>query len=64
MEEKIKKLELHIIRLEQCIRQLQKLKTMGLIDVNVDEKINEYLDGILDTRRRIEKLKKQQGDAD
>lgn len=65
MEDKIKKLELHIVRLEQCIRQVQRLKRMGLADEKVDEKIDAYLDGILEAKKRIEELKKQtQGDAD
>lgn len=64
MEDKIKKLELHIVRLEQCIRQVQKLKQMGLADETADEKTDAYLDGILEARKRIEELKKQSGDAD
>ncbi|WP_291529497.1 hypothetical protein [Bacteroides sp. UBA939] len=65
MKDKIGKLELHIVRLEQCIRQVQKLKSMGLADEKIDEKIDAYLDSILETKKRIEELKKQtQGDAD
>lgn len=65
MEDKIRKLELHIVRLEQCIRQVQRLKRMGLADEKVDEKIDVYLDGILEAKKRIEELKEQtQGDAD
>lgn len=32
MEKEIEKLELHIVRLEQAIRQVQRLKRMGLAD--------------------------------
>lgn len=65
MEDRIEKLELHIVRLEQCIRQIQRLKRMGLADDRADERIDAYLDGILEARKRIEELKKQtQGDAD
>ncbi|EEF89441.1 hypothetical protein [Bacteroides cellulosilyticus] len=65
MEDQIEKLELHIVRLEQCIRQVQRLKQMGVADEKVDERIDAYLDGILKARKRIEELKKQtQGDAD
>ena len=65
MEDRIEKLELHIVRLEQCIRQVQRLKRMGLADDRADERIDAYLDGILEARKRIEVLKGQtQGDAD
>jgi hypothetical protein len=65
MEDRIEKLELHIVRLEQCIRQVQRLKRMGLADDRADERIDAYLDGILEARKRIEELKGQtQGDAD
>lgn len=65
MEDQIEKLKLHIVRLEQCIRQVQRLKQMGVADEKMDEKIDAYLDGILEAKKRIEKLKKQtQGDAD
>lgn len=65
MEDRIEKLELHIIRLEQCIRQIQRLKMMGLADEKVDEKVDSYLDGILEAKKRIEELKKQtKGDMD
>ena len=33
MEKEIEKLELHIVRLEQAIRQVQRLKRMGLADL-------------------------------
>ncbi len=59
MENEIKKLELHIVRLEQAIRQVQRLRQMGVADSKVDEKIDEYLDGILEAKRKIEELKKQ-----
>lgn len=65
MEDKIEKLELHIVRLEQCIRQVQRLERMGLTDDKVTERIDAYLDDILEARKRIEELKKQtQGDRD
>jgi hypothetical protein len=65
MEDRIEKLELHIVRLEQCIRQVQRLKRMGLADDRANERIDTYLDGILEARKRIEELKGQtQGDAD
>lgn len=65
MEDRIEKLELHIVRLEQCIRQVQRLKRMGLADDRANERIDAYLDGILEARKRIEELKGQtQGDAD
>lgn len=59
MDNEIEKLELHIVRLEQAIRQVQKLKQMGLTDAKVDAKIDKYLDEILKTREEIEKLKEQ-----
>ena len=59
MYNEIEKLELHIVRLEQAIRQVQKLKQMGLTDAKVDAKIDKYLDEILKTREEIEKLKEQ-----
>lgn len=59
MEDKIEKLELHIVRLEQCIRQVQKLERMGLADDKVNERIDAYLDGISEARKRIDELKKQ-----
>lgn len=58
MEDKIEKLELHIVRLEQCIRQVQKLERMGLADDKVNERIDAYLDGISEARKRIDELKK------
>lgn len=59
MDNEIKKLELHIVRLEQAIRQVQKLKEMGIPDSHIDEKIDEYLDGILKAKQRIEELKEK-----
>ena len=59
MENGIKKLELHIVRLEQAIRQVQRLSKMGLPQNLIDEKINGYLDEILKVREEIEMLKKQ-----
>lgn len=59
MEKEIEKLELHIVRLEQAIRQVQKLKQMGMTDAKVNEKIDEYLDGILKAKKRIKELKEK-----
>ena len=59
MEKEIEKLELHIVRLEQAIRQVQKLKQMGMTDAKVNEKIDEYLDGILEAKKRIKELKEK-----
>lgn len=59
MENGIKRLELHIVRLEQAIRQMQRLSKMGLPQDLIDEKINGYLDEILKVREEIEMLKKQ-----
>lgn len=56
---RIEKLELHLIRLEQAIKQVQRLRQMGLPDNVIDEKIDRYLDEMLETRSEIEKLKKQ-----
>ena len=56
---RIEKLELHLIRLEQAIKQVQRLRQMGLPDNVIDEKIDRYLDEMLETRNEIEKLKKQ-----
>lgn len=63
MEEKssIEKLELHIVRLEQAIRQIQRLKQMGMPSGEIDRKTDEYLDGILKARAEIEKLKNETG---
>ncbi|WP_346710477.1 hypothetical protein [Phocaeicola salanitronis] len=44
MEKEIEKLELHIVRLEQAIRQVQRLKRMGLADEKANQKIDEYLE--------------------
>lgn len=52
-------MELHIVRLEQAIRQVQKLKQMGMTDAKVNEKIDEYLDGILEAKKRIKELKEK-----
>ena len=59
MDKEIEKLELHIMRLEQAIRQIQRLKEMGIPDEKINEKTDEYLDGILKTKQKIEELKKQ-----
>ena len=39
MEKEIEKLELHIVRLEQAIRQVQRLKRMGLADEKANQKM-------------------------
>lgn len=59
MDKEIEKLELHVVRLEQAIRQVQRLRQMGLDNEKIDRKIDEYLDGILETKKRIEELKKK-----
>lgn len=59
MDKEIEKLELHIMRLEQAIRQVQRLREMGIPDEKINEKTDEYLDGILKTKQKIEELKKQ-----
>lgn len=58
MDKEIEKLELHIVRLEQAIRQMQRLKRMGLADEKVEQRIDEYLDGIIQAKKEIEELKK------
>lgn len=57
MENEIEKLELHIVRLEQAIRQVQRLRKMGIPEEVINRKTDEYLDEILETKREIEKLK-------
>lgn len=59
MDKEIEKLELHVVRLEQAIRQVQRLRQMGLDNEKIDGKIDEYLDGILEAKKRIEELKKK-----
>ncbi len=59
MDKEIEKLELHIVRLEQAIRQMQRLKSMGMPEEVIEQKTDEYLDEILETRKEIEKLKKE-----
>ena len=59
MDKKIEKLELHIVRLEQAIRQMQRLKSMGMPEEVIEQKTDEYLDEILETRKEIEKLKEE-----
>ena len=61
MDKEIEKLELHIIRLEQAIRQMQRLKSMGMPEEVIEQKTDEYLDEILETRKEIEKLKQELG---
>lgn len=58
MDKEIEKLELHIVRLEQAIRQMQRLRQMGLADEKVEQRIDEYLDGIIQAKKEIEELKK------
>ena len=50
-------MELHIVRLEQAIRQVQRLRSMGIPEDVIEQKTDEYLDEILETRKEIEKLK-------
>ena len=57
MEKEIEKLKLHIVRLEQAIRQVQRLRSMGIPEDVIEQKTDEYLDEILETRKEIEKLK-------
>lgn len=38
MEKEIKKVELHIVRLEQAIRQVQRLKSMGIPEEVIERK--------------------------
>ena len=59
MENEIEKLELHIVRLEQAIRQVQRLKGMGVPEDVISQKTDEYLDEILETKGEIEKLKEK-----
>ena len=59
MDKEIEKLELHIVRLEQAIRQMQRLRNMGMPEEVIEQKTDEYLDEILETRKEIEKLKKE-----
>ncbi len=56
MKEEIEKLKLHIIRMEQAIRQIQRMKALGLVEDGVEEKIDEYLDAILRARKKIKRL--------
>ncbi len=59
MESEIKRLELHIVRLEQAIRQIRRLKGMGVPEEKINQKTDEYLDAILEAKREIEKLKEK-----
>ena len=59
MDKNIEKLELHIVRLEQAIRQVQRLRNMGISEEVVEQKTDEYLDEILKARKEIENLKEQ-----
>lgn len=59
MDKVFEKLELHIVRLEQAIRQMQRLRSMGIPEEVIEQKTDEYLDVILEIRKEIEKLKEQ-----
>lgn len=59
MDKDIEKLELHIVRLEQAIRQVQRLRNMGMPEEVIEQKTDEYLDELLETRKELEKLKEQ-----
>lgn len=59
MDKVFEKLELHIVRLEQAIRQMQRLRSMGIPEEVIEQKTDEYLDAILEIRKEIEKLKEQ-----
>lgn len=56
MKEEIEKLKLRVIRIEQAIRQIQRMQALGLIENGVEEKIDEYLDAILQARKEIKRL--------
>ena len=56
MKEEIEKLKLYIIRMEQAIRQIQRMKALGLVEDGAEEKIDEYLDAILRARKKIKRL--------
>ena len=53
MEKEIEKLELHIVRLEQAVRQVQRLKRMGLADEKANQKIDEYLEAVLNFSKKF-----------
>ena len=53
MKKEIEKLELHIVRLEQAIRQVQRLKRMGLADEKANQKIDEYLEAVLNFSKKF-----------
>lgn len=56
MKEEIEKLKLRVIRVEQAIRQIQRMQALGLVENGVEEKIDEYLDAILQARKEIKRL--------
>lgn len=56
MKEEIEKLKLRVIRIEQAIRQIQRMQALGLVEKGVEEKIDEYLDAILQARKEIKRL--------
>lgn len=66
MDEQIEKLRLHVYRLEQCIRQVERLQEMGISNEVIENKIDEYLDEMLNVKKRIKFLEnelKRKGDA-
>lgn len=56
MKEEIEKLKLRVIRIEQAFRQIQRMQALGLVENGVEEKIDEYLDAILQARKEIKRL--------
>ena len=56
MKEEIEKLKLRVIRIEQAIRQIQRMQALGLVENGVEEKIDEYLDTILQARKEIKRF--------
>ena len=56
MKEEIEKLKLRVIRIEQAIRQIQRMQALGLVENGVEEKIDEYLEAILQARKEIKRL--------
>lgn len=59
MNEQGEKLKLHLFRLEQCIRQAEKLHELGVPSEVIEEKINEYLDEMLEVRSKIKRLENE-----
>lgn len=56
MEKEIEKLKLHIVRLEQCIRQVQRMQALGLLAEGSEERIDGYLDAIILAKKKIKEL--------